>query len=105
MDYLKLIDTVYCFNFSNKTVSEHTIQPHGFIYCVSRYLEEDFYKHHKFILNNAATQRLTEMGYSDFCLLMLKIQENVNSLENITPFEQHMEALRIKYNIHLKSMY
>lgn len=105
MDYLKLIDTVYFFNFSNKTVSEYTIQPHGFIYCVSRYSEDDFYKHHKFILNNAAMQRLTEKEYSEFCLLMLKIQENVNSLESITPFEQYMQALRIKYNIQLKSIY
>lgn len=105
MDYLKLIDTVYCFNFNNKTISEYSIQPHGFIYCVTRYSDEDFYKQHKFILGNVSMQRLSEKDYSEFCLLMLKIQENVNSLESITTFEQHMQTLRIKYNINLRSMY
>lgn len=105
MKHLKLIDTVYFFNSDNKVVSTYTIYAHGFVYSVQRYSDSDFERHHNLIRQNKLTEIFTQTQYSNFCELLNKIQENVNHLEKLTPFEQHMKSIRDIYKIELKKTY
>ncbi len=99
--YCKLIDSVYFFNNENFIISVYQINRNGFAYTVSKHLEDDFYRVQEFIINNKSSVIMPENTFLEFCGHLSAIQENVNDLHPIAPFEQHIESLIKRYKIDL----
>lgn len=102
--YFKLIDTVYFFNGSNRTVWSYTVTEYGIFMSFFKYTEERFETEMEFMSHSNREIPPSEITAEVFTSFYNELIAKVENPDGFKEVENNFDDLIKKYNLKLKKI-
>ena len=107
IEYWKLVDTVYRYNYATCVMSTYTVSPSGFIISYTRYTPEALRKNRDTVAgcqnrNGFRSQVMSEAEFQQFWNVLQRIEAQAHELKPIVTFEEHISIMASSFGLKLK---